>query len=392
MVSCLYVADFPAWVRGRLVPERTDIAIHDRGRIVAATASLRAAGLRIGDALERAKSLFHSAQFFPYDPRRDAAVWEDVLLTVADTTPRMVSLQPGWALAEPYDAAGFAMLTRMLGAQAGTASRRVWAMLAALDAAPGTVRRVDEESADEFLRTIPVGYLDGLGYNDELLERLCLFGLRTIANVRMLTRRHLVAQFGAIGASLFDLLHPKGAEAVVPLFQPPPSVAASYDFDEPALEPAEILPVLDDLVEEVARRLDGRTASLLTLRLRDRSPEGLRLERRVLKSPASRLAHLRVIARLMLEGMLTADRPLTSIAVELGGLAVPHAVQQNLFDERPAIYETVRTLHRRFPGRVVRAVVDDPHARLPERGIRYEPYPAEPYPVEPPPKKRRRPR
>ena len=374
-IACFYLADFPAWVRSQLAPGEPYIAVHADGRIIARTHDLRIDGLRIGETLDRAQSLFPHGNYYKHEPALDGAIWEDVLYLIADIAPQLEAATPGWAFATPWDEAAFLELGRTLGARIGIAPRRYVARMAALQAEPGGVRRVEKATVRTFLEKATVRHLRELGVELELIERLELFGLYTVGRAARLERRHLEAQFGEEGAALYRLLHPEGEEPAVPMFKPPPSVSAAFDFEYPVSEPGDLLPVLDLLVTQVVDQIPALRAQLLTLRLHGEGETGVRLMRRVLKAPTARAEHLRVIARRLLDEMLDGES-VDAITLELGGLVSPEAAQGGLFSDRPAVYDSVRALHQRFPGRVFRAVITDAEAYLPEEGVRLEPYPS----------------
>jgi hypothetical protein len=357
-----------------MAPGEPYIAVHADGRIIARTSDLRGDGLRIGETLERAQSLFPHGNYYKHDPGLDGAIWEDVLYLIADVAPQLEAVTPGTAIATPWDEAAFLELARTLDARVGIAPRRYVARIAALQAEPGGIRRVESATTRPFLEKSSVRHLRDLGVEIDLIERLELFGLYTVGRVVRLERRHLDAQFAAAGVELFRMLHPEGEEPPVPMFQPPPSVSSGFDYDLPVSEPRDLLPVLDLLVDQVVEQLGPLRAQLLTLRLHGEGEEGVRLMRRVLKAPTARVSHLRVIAKRLLEEMLDGET-IDAITLELGGLVQAEAVQGGLFADRPAVYDSVRALHQRFPGRVFRAVITDAEAYLPEDGVRLEPYP-----------------
>jgi nucleotidyltransferase/DNA polymerase involved in DNA repair len=278
----------------------------------------------------------------------------------------------------PWDEETLESLARSLAGRVGVAPRRFSARMGALQAGIGSVRHVQPEGVRAFLEKTSVRNLKEVGFELDLIERLELFGLYTLGRVARLESRHLKAQFGETGERLHRLLHPEEEEPPIPLFQPPPSVSADYDFEFPSAEPAELLPVLDHLLEEAIVRLGERRAQLLTIRLQGSGEDGVRLMRRVLKSPTARFAHLRVIAGRLLDDMVDGEAPVDTMTLELGGLARPGVMQGGLFSDRPAVYESVRALHQRFPGRIFRAVITDAEAYLPEDGVKLEPYPVEP--------------
>lgn len=387
-IACFHIDGFPSWVRAQRTAGRARnprVAVHYNRRIICRSAALQSAGLAIGEEIERARSLFPDAAFHPSDPDMEEAVWETVLHMLADAGPHLLSLRPGWALLQPYDMMALERIATTLGGSLGVGPRRFIAMLAALEGEAGRSVRVGERDAGSFLERTSVGRLERFGIDAETIERLELFGLVTLGRLSGLKRRHLQAQFGRAGSTIHDLLHPAGDDPAIPLFQPPPTLSATYDLEEPSVEPGELLPVLEHLVQEVTLRLGGLRAHLLTLRLAGRGARGGGLLRRVLKRPAAAIRPIRAAAIRLLEQMLAPDDPIDAMTVELGGLLRPEIVQESLFDERPLIYETVRLIHRRYPGRLLRATIIDPHSYIPEDGIRLEPYPEMP-----PEKKKRR--
>lgn len=392
MIACLHIPEYPLWVCRQIHPGRPDLALHDGTRVLAASAVLGRAGLRPGESLDRARILFPEASFHERDIGIEEAMWEDLLHLFQDLSPRLLPLRSGTVLLEPWDRAGLGQMARSLPARVGMARRHFLAELAALLAPDRGVSEVSPELVGRLYDRSPVGILRELGFEEEMVERFRLFGLTSLGRLHALTRRHLEAQFGREGKRLFELLHPTGDDPPVPEYTPPPSIVASHDCDYPIAEPGDLFPLLDLLdllVAELAARLADRRARLLTLRLTVRGPEGgVRVARHPLKEPTARRAALFAAAERLLRPMLGPGVEIERLAVELRGLVEPTREQGALFAERPELLDTLRTLHLRFPGTVLRAVIEDPDPVRPEEGIRYEPFPAEP----PPPAGRGRPR
>ncbi len=377
-VGCFYLREFPAWVREQIAPSQPVVGVFSKDRIISCSPALRAAGLTIGENIERAKVLFPRATFHERDPQLEQTMWEDVLAMLHGATPNILPIKPGWALFRPWDHEALGYFTRSLRATVGIASRRLTAMIAALQGERGDVVVVPDDLSEPFLDAASVHHLIELDFEPELIDRLEDFGLKTFGKLRRLTRRHLHAQFGSLGVTLFELLHPTGDDSSIPLFQPPPTVTVSYSFDPPALEPGEIEPVLKLLIQQGVDGLGGLQAQRLTLRLRGSGPEGLRIGSRVLKAPTAKPYRLYTNANIILRSKLRKDSPVEMLTLELGGLVEPEAIQTNLFFNAPDLYDAVRAIHRRYPGILLRAVITDPHAYIPEEGIRYEPFPDAP--------------
>jgi nucleotidyltransferase/DNA polymerase involved in DNA repair len=384
-IVCFHLPDFPAWAFTRSARAMRPVVVVASGRVVAVNRLARRDGVTAGMATDRALALSPDATICPRDAGLEAAVWEEVLHELHTLTPFLEDAGPGWAFLRIADAAGLSDLTARLGGQAGRIEgqaggpdgTRMLARLAALRAAPGRALPVDPRHADAFLARFPVAALDGLGFAPDDLERLRLFGYPTLGAAAALSLRQLRAQFGREGERLHALLHPP-EEAPIAAFRPPPSVTAATHLDDPLREPGDLLPHLDRLVSKVATGLGPMhcrriTVRIETIRTEDRTSGG-HLASRVLPEATQSEQTLRTAARAQLLPLLSADSEVVSMAVELGGLGGAATRQGVLFGERPSVYLAVRSVHRRFPGAIKRAVLAL-HALFDEDASRYEPFP-----------------
>src|SRR5512133_304888 len=162
-IACFYLADFPAWVRQQMSPGEPYVAVHSDGRIIARSHDLRTDGLRLGESLERAQLLFPHGNYHRHDPTLDAAIWEDVLYLLADIAPELQAIEPGWALMHPWDQEALVALSATLHGRIGIGPRRFIARMAALQTAPGSIRRVEPSGARGFLEKTSVPLLKDVG-------------------------------------------------------------------------------------------------------------------------------------------------------------------------------------------------------------------------------------
>ncbi len=374
-VGCLYIADFPVWVRQQLGPVQDLVAVHRHQRIVSLSPALRGAGLREGDLVGRLRSIVPFAVCHEQDPPLEEAMWEDQMMMLYGVTPNILPVRPGLALLAPWDLERF---RRHLGGvrtgRGGIGDGRLGAIVAALQAEEGTLADFLSSDGRSPLGAASTEHLVALGFARELVERLGLFGLHTIGGLMRLSRRQLNAQFGEEGKRLHLLVHEEES-GPIPLFQPAPTHTVRYEFDPPAIEPGDLFPILKMLVHNGVEELEGLLAQRLTIRLDGRGMDPIRVSRRILKAPTRQPYRLYVHAELIARAMLRRESPIDRVELEFGSLVAPEAVQTNLFYNRHELYEAVRQLHRRYPGVVVRAVVTDPLAYHPEDGYRLEPYP-----------------
>ena len=356
--------------------------------------SLNATGLRVGDSLDRARSLAPRAEFHLRDPEIERAVWDNLLCRMYRLTPRVQSFPKtsatvesgAWALMQGPDREALDKLTQELNAQVGIASHRPWAVLAAAYSKPGQTTHVPAPMTKPFLRQAHVSLLRCVGFSEDLIQRLTLFGLKMIEHVADLADRHLSSQFGTEGSQLFKFLHPPQDEPPVPNYDPQ-VLDAEYDFDLPAFEPAQLEPVVPHLVERLIALLQGKSARHIELRLKEHANGNSRAERRagrILKDPTAQTERLCAAARYLLRQTIGdapaaagPSSPLTSgidnMAIILSGLTQPHAVQTDLFAKKPTTAPLFKNMDQQFPGRLLRPVFTHADPFFPEESYRFEP-------------------
>jgi hypothetical protein len=364
-IACIYIPAFPAWVQER-AHDRQNVAVHDDDRIVSCSRSLRQQGLEPGSSLDRARELFPKASFHPRDPRLEEVYWEEVLAQIYGITPHLLSLEPGWLLCRGNDTEALQKLTTQLRAKTGIAPERPVARLAALRAGPGHPLKITSDHTDRFLEQTDVEYLKDIGFEESCIERLKLFGLTTAYDVKKLSRRHLEAQFETHGHQLYTFFHPDPSMENIPAYQFPPTIDESYEFERAATEPGDIFPVLKHLIERTTERLGDHRCRRVSVRLYGEDSSSPRIMTRLLKDPTAHTESLLRGARLQMEALLKAQPLVYRLEVELGGLVRREAAQGQLFFQRPSVKKAFQAVLKRFPNRLFRPTLDNPHGRLPE--------------------------
>jgi len=402
-LACLHIPDFPAWAlacRWSSARSRpTGIVVSVGGLVHAFSASLSTTGLQVGDSLDRARSLAPQAEFHLRDAEIERAVWENLLCRMHRLTPRLQSVSPScnyttvaveygaWALMHAPDREALQELSQELNAKVGIASHRPWSILAAAYSEPGQITRVPPHMTKPFLRQAHVSLLQCVGFSEDLIQRLVLFGLKAIQHVTDLTERHLSSQFGTEGTQLFQFLHPPAKEPSVPNYDPQ-VLDAEYDFDNPAFEPAQLEPVVPYLIERLIALLQGKRARHIELRLKERSTSqakncpqrGERRAGRILKDPTAQTERLCAAAQYLLRQAI-ADAHIGGIdtggidtmSIILSGLTQPHSVQSDLFARKPKMGPLFKNMDQQFPGRLLRPVFTHADPFFPEESYRFEP-------------------
>lgn len=345
----------PEW-RGRALVS----AHHDR--VTGLSPVAKRAGVRLGMSLagarQQAPELLVVESGGPYLQ----AAWASLVLEACAFSSRLEPLALGVVAfeGEAVDARQFAAAYRT---RVGASTSVERARLLAVSSFAGSARVGGDASERALLERMPVRMLRGLGLGEKNHARLQWLGIARVGQLLAWKRAHLLAFLGpegdAVARALFGPFRTRLSR-----FSPPACVSASVRFDEPACEPAQLVPALAQLVAEAVRALGDRSASLVSVKA---SAAGVvtRASRRA-KEPSRDARRLLDLALLAL-GDTNADAlGIDELALELGELQ-RGGVQEGLWQERPALKAAVMRVSARFPQALLRLVEVDPHAFEAER-------------------------
>jgi hypothetical protein len=365
MVTCLRVHNWRIWAARRLleVAPESELMLHADGRVTACSGGL---GVSPGMALARAQALAPGCVFAEDPGLRLELVWEEAVERVNQITPRLEAT-PGllWARLERSEVA---LLTESLRSRSGLANDRSSALLASCIATDGNCVEVRPGTEHAFADAVPTLRLcDQLDV--DTVQRLIWLGFPRVGQIRRLTRPQLEARF-TCGSRLFWLSRPDPSGDFVSVYHPPPMLRATRYTDDPWTEIGPLLEALKEILQELQLAAAGQKASFLTLILNDAWRE-----RRILKEPSSQLGRWWTPLRSTLEKHL---QTLTSceverLTVEAGGLLSGSVRQLSMFRTKETIQTPLRTLERRYPGKVQQLDWHAGGGLLPEECWSYRP-------------------
>ncbi|MBD3368826.1 DNA polymerase IV [Candidatus Fermentibacteria bacterium] len=213
-----------------------------------------------------------------------------------------------------------------LWASVGMGPNKLLAKMASRGAKPRGIGRLTPDTMVD----LPVDSIWGVGEETGKLFRR--FGIRTIADLRVLSRRQLRALLGRSGEVLYFLCRGVDPSPVVPGEEAPPplSIGNEYTFPHDVRRPAEYLPALSLLAQKVARRARDKGFRGFTVtfryRLRDLSCHSRR--RQLPRATDQRGKIFTVAAGLAREAV---GSPVRLVGVKLSDLVPERARQLELF-------------------------------------------------------------
>ena len=369
--ACTWVADVSSWALKRVEPNlrETPVIVLAGRQVYGACEVARKAGVRPGDALDRARGLCPSAAIAQLEPSVLTAAWESALEVLNRVTPWLESPRVGIAYLTGVSKLEVEALASELELRVGLAASREAAWLAAVAALKNQARMVSDDAA--FLVRVPVYLLRFVGVSTDLIHRLELFGLKTLGEVLLRTTgKSLEAQFGKAAKPLLAILN-AGGSGPIAVFRPPASLKGVWTFDPPAVEPHEVEPILTPLLARTAKRLHGKFIGTLTISLE--TTLGSSSARQVLKQYTDNLKTLLMAAERLTRATITGIE-IYRFEVLFSDLVYPTPFQDSLFGnlERPDVREVIKTVHQRFPEKIGRLVVTRPQAVLPEERFHFQ--------------------
>lgn len=338
-------------------------------------------GIRSEMPLAEAQALLESATFLPHDPEADLLELQSLAFLSHRYAP-IVGLELSndqHCLVLDITGCGHLFgdefgLARQL--VAGLSEAGYFAHIAVantIGAAWGIARYGHGTASDRRLRSLPV---EALRIPDKLVSSLQEFDLRTIRQLKALSRESLPSRFGTALTERLDQMFGDSEELLVPVSRPKP-ISAEWVTEDPICHPAAIRYVCEDLLSEILSNIRTRGEGLLhlTLNLKSEACAPTVLEVR-LAQPTDSHRHVMTLLNLKLETTPTPEW-LISLHMEASITALLRVQQRNLFDDDQSTDEgDIQRLTDRLSARLGQDAVVRPMLlpeATPERAVRYEP-------------------
>jgi len=269
-------------------------AVMGANRVVARTETAAVDGVVIGQRRRQAQRRCPHLTLVDRDADRDAREFEPLVRAVAELSPRLDLIEPGWIslLARGpsrYFGGDRALIERLSDAIAAESAPPVGlgvadGRFASSVAARLAVRRhepviVEPGGSPAFCADLPIGWLQTLGECDaELVELFGRLGLRRLGDLASLSYADVLGRFGHPGVHAHALA--SGADVrPTSTTDPAPERRLDQVLDDPAAQSSAVVFVAKQLADELAATLgaDGRVCTRLVVVLE--SEHGERSER-----------------------------------------------------------------------------------------------------------------
>lgn len=260
-------------------------AVMSANRVVARTAAAAAEGVVIGQRRRQAQRQCPEIELVDHDPARDAREFEPVVCAVAEVSPRLDVIEPGWvslaaqgpskyfggdaAVAEhlQHVVAEVGMVVRAgVGVADGRFSSSVAARLSVRRDSPVVV---EPEQSPAFCASLPIGWLQTLGESDpEMIDLFTRLGLRRLGDLAALDPADVLGRFGQPGVHAHRLA--AGADdRPSSTTDPAPERRLDHVLDDPVAQASAVVFVAKQLADELGQSLaaTGRVCTRLVVEL-----------------------------------------------------------------------------------------------------------------------------
>ena len=273
-IVTVWCPDWPVVAAG--VAPTVPAAVMRANRVIARSPAAAMAGVRSGHRRREAQRCCPELVVLDHDPARDARQFEAVIRAVAELSPRLDVVEPGWlclaargpsryfggdeALAERLTAVVTGVLDSLGLASApvglGVADGRVASTIAARRSGSDAAVVPQGESAS-YLATLTVGWLREVGEaTPELVELFIRLGLRTLGDLAALPAGDVYARFGSAGLHVHRLAG-GGDDRPPGTTDPPAEWSTERAFDEPVEHLETVVFVAKQLADELVATLAG---------------------------------------------------------------------------------------------------------------------------------------
>lgn len=309
------------------------VAGSERSVVLAATYEARAFGVRSAMPVAAARRLCPQAVYIPPDHAAYRAASEALMEILREVTTLVEPISVDEAFLDVSGArrrlGSSTSIARQIRERVqarlgitcsvGVASSKFVAKLASTHAKPDGMMLIPREATVQFLRTLPVGALWGVGGKTE--ENLARWGISTVAELAdtdpLVLRQILGA---AAGAHLYDLAWGRDARPVEPT-RTEQSVGAETTFATDVYDMSVVESKLLDLADRCAHRLRAQEVLARTVSVKVRTSDFRTLTRsRSLVSPSDSGHEIYLVARELVSSVDLRGLPVRLVGVRGEGL------------------------------------------------------------------------
>ncbi len=236
----------------------------DKGCVIDCSEELLKKGLSLSMSLEHARRLCPDAVCIPFT-KEYAVIWDKFLLNLTSVILRIESGDTGTAYLDitklpgiykneeqlAYAVVNLARTELQMEAQVGMGNSRFIARVAAMFASPVFI--VSPGTEKKFLSPLSV---EQLPVPAETKERLNLFGLHTLKQIRPFTKPALMSQFGTIGKTIWEIVNGVEEENRIPCAFAVTDIDQEIVCDSEVHTKEQIRVVLAILLEKLCRELE----------------------------------------------------------------------------------------------------------------------------------------
>ncbi len=214
---------------------------------------------------------------------------------------------------------------------AGIGPNRMVARLASASAKPDGLRLVGADEVERFLIDKPVGDIPGVG--PKTAAKLAKLAVKTVRDLRTLSREELMAIFGRNGSAMYDRARGLDTRAISER-EIPKTISRETTFHKETTDPAEVVAMLHYLVEramKVVRELGLVARGVL---VKARYADFRRDEARTrLAAPARLEGEVMGAVAALFERLHTRRVALRNVGIVLSSLSLDDSSQMSLFKE-----------------------------------------------------------
>jgi len=323
----------------------------ERSVVLAATYEARAFGVHSAMPMARAMRLCPHAVVIPPDHRSYREVSASVMAILGEVTTLVEQLSVDEAFLDvtgarrrlgPPTQIGQRIRERVhaehgITCSVGVAQNKFVAKLASTYAKPDGLMLVPRAATVEFLRSLPVGALWGVGEQTE--AALARWGLRTVADIADAELTTLQRAVGRVsGAHLHDLAWGRDPRPVRP-GRVEKSIGAETTFGKDLYELSAVEERMRALADECASRLRKQGLVGRTISIKVRTSDFRTLSRsRTLPAPTDIAREIFLVARELLGGVDLRGLPVRLVGVRAEGLSDARATPvQPAFEDLEAL-------------------------------------------------------